>query len=434
MQTSLVRVVLWVGRSNAFAAVASLIVGIMTARWLGPAGRGNYALFVTTATIVSIFSSMGIYHATIYYISKGKISRDAALGSVLIITGANLVILPVICVVWIALFGSGIYLFHSVWIATALVLASVYPILRDGFGGIAMAEKQYSIYTNQLIIEPVLILFTTAFLLWTVRADSAAVLLRVLGSTFALGFMFWQIWRRIPMRPSFSVSVLGQEVVFGIQAVFQSALMMLNFRVYLYFLAAVSTEAAGWYSIALIFCELVRFVPQAVGGAIFPFLSTATSEQANRMAAISCRLMLAAGGAVALGFTLVHNQLVHVVFGPAFQPAAFASVLMVWGAVLGIAYQMLGTYFTSVNRQDIMILASGGGLLVGLLAAAVLVPRLGIDGAGYAYLASSVAIACVCNVAFARVTGMTPAVFLLPQREDLHRLIAMSAKYVSWSR
>jgi O-antigen/teichoic acid export membrane protein len=423
--------ILRVGRSNVGSALAAIVVGVITARLLGPEGRGNYTLFVTTASLVSNVCLMGLYHAGVYFISKDRISPPQALGSVLLLAVTNLCVLAVAVPASARLLGSSAAVFGGFWIGTCLVAACVILVLRDGLGGIVMALKHYAIYTDQLILEPLCVLLATLMLFVVTRSEQNAIFLRTGGSALALVVMSWRVLRTVPLRPELSLAAFRQEIVFGVQAVAQGVLYQLNFRIYIYFLAGVSAAATGWFSISLLFGELVRFVPIAVGGALFPFMSGETPEVASRMAATASRHIFAVGLVVALGFALLGSKITALIFGAAFLPSVTASTLTVAGAVIGTLYLTLTGYFTGVGRQGVIILAAAGGLVVGIAVAAVAVPRWGVTGAGIAYLASSIVASGFTVVRFSQLTGYTIRSVLVLTAEDVGRLIDGSKRYMS---
>jgi O-antigen/teichoic acid export membrane protein len=63
--------------SGQFVMMAIGIVnGVITARWLGPADRGRFALLVLLPTMLSNFVKLGIPHARVYYMRRLRASAS----------------------------------------------------------------------------------------------------------------------------------------------------------------------------------------------------------------------------------------------------------------------------------------------------------------------------------------------------------------------
>ena len=55
-----------------------IVNGIITARWLGPADRGRFALLVLLPTMLSNFVKLGIPQASVYYMRRRNASASDA--------------------------------------------------------------------------------------------------------------------------------------------------------------------------------------------------------------------------------------------------------------------------------------------------------------------------------------------------------------------
>jgi O-antigen/teichoic acid export membrane protein len=78
--------------------VAALAVGVLTARVLGPAGKGIYALPVVQAGLVSTLFS-GLSSATTYYLLNGNAGRrivvPATIASLLFVLVSAIAVIPI---------------------------------------------------------------------------------------------------------------------------------------------------------------------------------------------------------------------------------------------------------------------------------------------------------------------------------------------------
>jgi O-antigen/teichoic acid export membrane protein len=113
-------------------------------------------------------------------------------------------------------------------------------------------------------------------------------------------------------------------------------------------------KMVGWYGSADKLYGTLMFVPMVFGVAIFPALSrlyTEKSDALSRVVSKSFNMLFLLGLPLGLGLMVVANQLVVLLYGPAF--ANSGPILAVKGIVLTLTYQnmLIGISLYSVDRQ-----------------------------------------------------------------------------------
>ena len=66
------------------------------------------------------------------------------------------------------------------------------------------------------------------------------------------------------------------------------------------------------------------------------------------------------GTGAALCVTLLRNEIVMVLFGPAYAPAADAMAYQVWGSIFAAIYWLIGTTLAAGDKQNLLALLSTG--------------------------------------------------------------------------
>ncbi len=66
--------------SHVGGAVAATIAGILTARYLGPEGKGQVALAMSTGMVLAVILRLGFHEAAPYYIASGRLAPKRVLG------------------------------------------------------------------------------------------------------------------------------------------------------------------------------------------------------------------------------------------------------------------------------------------------------------------------------------------------------------------
>jgi len=408
-------------QNSAIAAVSTLAVGVLTARWLGAEGRGYYTLFFTTVGLLGTIGQSGFYQAAVYHIGRHAMAPAVALGNAVLLIGAS----------GFALFGLyGLTVFFAPGIlgtplgsviGVPLILGVLFQIVRESLGGIAMGMRKYNAYSEQLAIEPVFALIATMPLVFFLLDAEAAIELRVASAFFALLVLVWRVRGLLPERPIFRLRALLDEIAFGSKSTAQNVIGLMNYRVYVYFLA-LDPAAVGLFSVGMLFNELIRFLPNTLGMALLPILTGTKIEEAARLTAKACRVVLAATAILVTLLSALREPIVENVFGREFLPVTDILVPMLAGAVIGIVYQILTRYFSSVGLQMYSVQAGFAGLAVALAGSAILVPAFGLTGAAVAYLLSSVCTTLVMLTAFLRRSGLPARDVLFVTRSDIRQL------------
>jgi O-antigen/teichoic acid export membrane protein len=104
----------------------------------------------------------------------------------------------------------------------------------------------------------------------------------------------------------------------------------------------------------------------------------------DRMAAVGIVLAFP----VAVAATLMGEWFVGLAFGPAYGATAAPLALFLWAAVVGMATGVVSQALLCQHRQRALLVARAGLVTMHVLLLAVLLPRAGVAGAGWASLAT----------------------------------------------
>ena len=416
-------------RSDTVSAIATIAIGVLTARWLGPEGRGQYALFFTTIGLLGTIGQLGFYQAAIYHLGKGTITPAVALGSALMLLAATAITLTLVLVAAAHIPLNTLAPSLGALLGIPLVLGVLLQVARESLCGIAMGTANYRVANDHVAIEPTFALIAT-FPLMIVPLDAqSAIELRIASGLAALVILGWRVRILLPASPVFDIRACLIEILFGSKNTLQNVIGLLNYRVYLYFLIF-DSAAIGTFSVSMLFVEIIRFAPNALGTALFPILTTKDVCEAQRLVARACRIVLAAliGPVVFLSF--FGGTIVRLTFGFDYLGAADLLPLMLTGAAVGIFYQIFSRYFTSIGRQMDNIRAGVPGLIVAVLASGILVPKFGLTGAALAYLASATCTFLVSLMLFKRQSGLAFNNILLITTSDVRKLIVIFRTFI----
>jgi O-antigen/teichoic acid export membrane protein len=201
-----------------------------------------------------------------------------------------------------------------------------------------------------------------------------------------------------------------------------------SYRIDAYLIAwliADSSEALGFYSMAVGLAELVFFFPNAVAILFFPHVAGSPREESDRQVAMVSRVTLLITSAVALllipaAVLMILNML------PAFGPSIPPFLVLLPGVVALSQAKVVGNYIAAIGRTAVTSAISVGAFLVNILANLLLIPQFGIIGAAAASLVSYSLTGLLLTVMAARYTRAPLASFWIPRVSDVRFTIATS--------
>ena len=187
----------------------------------------------------------------------------------------------------------------------------------------------------------------------------------------------------------------------------------------------------GLFVVAITFSDVPLFFANAVRDVIFGV--NAREADLDQLAATS-RLMLVVGAAGALVLGVALPWCIVPLFGAGFHDAVVPTWLLLVAGVLGIPALITGAGLGAWGRPGLRSGSVVVTLLVNLAGLALLVPRGGAVGAGWAGVFSAATSSVISVVAMARVGGVSPLVFVVPRRDDFGRLVREMSLALRWMR
>jgi antigen flippase len=399
------RVLAEVGTSLVVAQLVMAVTGLLSARWMGPSGKGLVAAASTWGQLLGWFVGLGLGFAIQVRIAeerdKNKHSAMAsALGNGLLYSACVGTFTGVI-----GFFVLSRALAHLGPEASSVVALSVLPIpfslLASVLAFLQLGLGRHRIYALLTIAGPisalVLLLMATA-----ARGTPSAVTVvscNLIGSLVALLVAARQLpWRSVRI----DLHVLRHDIHFGAKTWLTSVMGLASLRLDLLILTIfVSASDIGLYSAANNVMFPITALPAAIGMLVAPRAARLRTH-VDALASIGAiwnstrgALLVALAGGAALAVTA--PLIVPLLLGDAYLPA----VQLIWILIAGyVARAVVGVIVTGANgmRQPRAgYISEGVGLIVTLLLLPVLLSRWGITGAAaastIAYLASGIAAA-----------------------------------------
>ncbi|MFN2427156.1 MAG: oligosaccharide flippase family protein [Candidatus Binatia bacterium] len=410
-----------------------VLIGIITARYLGPENRGIFALVSTFPASLTTLAKFGQAQATIYFIRRER-EDVARVASTAVWFGLGTGTLLVI----------GVLLLHEQILSTMLrgvpfwALAAVCPmipilLMESYLYGVLQATDRFRVYNARLLGESVIALALMATVLIGFELGLPGALgVSVALNTVMLLWVFWTIHRETPLEFTFDLGLLRRMLRYGMKSHMQIIASHFNFKTGVYLCSYFLTPAdVAFYAIGAKFAEQMMSIPQSLGLAMFPRLAGLPEDRVHAMTAAACRQTLAIAVLAALALTLGGRFAIVTLYGQDYAPAAVPLVWISWGTVMMSMYVLLSRDFTARDRQVINVIAAYIALVGNIALGTWLIPQYGIRGAAISASVSYAAAAVLLYGFFLRESGLRWHEPLVLNAGDVARWRRLAAEMAS---
>ncbi|MDQ4133763.1 MAG: lipopolysaccharide biosynthesis protein [Actinomycetota bacterium] len=422
--------------SDAYLLLTSLVAATVTARLLGPSGKGFFStLTLLSVLLVQVFN-FGLGEAAVVLVGR----RQAQLRTATRATAMALIPLSVIGAAGFLGFGWAVLDPATPNERTAIVLGTVLLLSQVW----STAVVWFLVLQERIVLVAVLTscsaTVATAALWWLVAEGdygiAGAVAGGLAGALVILGAVLTYVVRAgMSLSPRWHTDYLRRAIRFGVAVQMSNLLVQMTGRldlVLVYRLA--DSSAAGNYSIALTIGALVGAVPIALAFASFPRLAQLDDAQATDFTRQLFRMGIAAAIASAAVLAVMTPFVLPLLFGRAYTASITPTMLLVGAGIFWSGQWLLSRAAAARGEPKALFLSFALSFVVMIGLDFVLIGRF--DGTGAA-VASSIgsALGFVVSAAYYRGWGWRG---FIPGRRDFADAVstgrAMFGRLFAWRR
>lgn len=380
---------LWLMGGKAGRMLVSLAVGLLTARYLGPA---NYGLIHYAAAYTGFFTALctlGIDSVLVKELTDSLEKEGEILGTAAFLRGISgtMSVLAIACIVFVADRGDTRVMAVVGLSSLGLIFQSL-EVFSYWFQfrrwSRVTAVVSLAAYTVSALYRAALLLLEKN-VVWFAFSASAEQLLTV---CLLLAAYKHQRGGKLSISRERARSLLQKSCHFILPGLMvavyaQTDKLMLK--------ALLGEAATGYYATAVSVCNVWCFVLSAIIDAMYPEIAMAQKIDENRFLRRNRQLYAAVfyiSAAVSLVLTLGAEPLVALLYGEVFRPAAAPLRILTWYtgfSYLGVARN---AWVVCKGRQKYLLGVYGAGAASNVLLNFLLIPRWGTCGAAAASLAA----------------------------------------------
>jgi O-antigen/teichoic acid export membrane protein len=418
------------GAAYTAASILSKVIAVallpLYTRYLTPADYGAAEVMFAAIVSASIVVRLGLIEAVLRFYYKDDEDPDRVVAS----SFAGLF--------WFATIGALVALPFATPISEALLDRPATDLARISIGGLwvlTMFEFMLTLFRLEeraraffvTTIVNVLVTIALTVVLVVGAGEGARGLLLgsyASGAAFVLGLIVLQR-RRLSLR--FDRALLRRLLRFGLPTMpAEASLYLLNFVDRIIIVRTVGLAEAGLYSLAIKFAQGVNVLVRGFQLAWPPLAySIRDDDEARRAYATVVTLFVAGCAFVVTGMWLFARWIVRALAAPEFFDSYEAIGLIATAVTLYALYMVLVVILGRTGRTEFNFPATIAALLANVALNLILVPSLGIVGAGIALVASYLVVLTLMYV-------FTQRLFPVPyQWGRLARVVLISAILVA---
>ena len=385
---------------RAVGTVATFLIGIQLARYLGPEGYGLYGLVISLVAILAVPAQFGIPQLLTREISASLARENWGELLGIIRWSARTVAGLSIATAALAFLAFNLWptsldqSFKSAFVV-GLIFLPILALTNVAGAGLRGFHRVVIGQVPGVLVRPFLFSFLLFFWMsWFGQiSPPEAIIALVLAAVIALSFgwtVYWTTASKIEFQTkplfntnewlssSFKMSMTeGLRVIDG-----HSAILLLGL--------IASVEGVGHYRVAASIAAFALLPISITNLAAGPFISRLYAKgdtaRLRQLAAIAASVMTGGVIVLSLPFFIAGNPIISGVFGGEYGPATDVLLLLLLAQILNSSFGFCAMFLNMTGHEGHVTRALAFSLPINILLILFLVPRLGIEGAALAYV------------------------------------------------
>jgi len=383
---------------NVLAFLAALAGGMITARALGPAGRGAFALLHTTPDLIISFVLMGIVQTNVCFVSQGIIPSRRMLGvaslAALFQSAAGFLLFAVAAIFFRQQF------FGESSLPLIAMSAALIPlgILQAHWSSLLGALKQFKRLAFLRAAAPFILVFGYLILLVVLRLGVGGGLAAVLFSSVAVASLMLLslvVFARAKrdgagghVESLLCDGFWKRYLTYGIKLHASALMWFLIIKVDIYMIKYfLDIESVGYFSLASSLAEKLWLVTTSANTVLLPSLASIADpgERARMAARASRQITIILLPFFFLGLFL-GKPLIMLLYGSEFEPSAVPFVILLGSTLVQAHRSITASFFESSDLALVNVATRAAAFLLKILLNIALIPALLMQGAALSSL------------------------------------------------
>jgi O-antigen/teichoic acid export membrane protein len=402
--------------------------GILTARALRPAGRGELAAMILWPLFAASVTTLGVPSSLIYHLRRHPEARDRLVANGFVMSALMGVIAAFVTAIalpwWLRQYSASIV--HAAeWFLVTVPLCSV------TLAGRAVLEASHDFSASNAIqtLTPFATLVGLLLFLGFHQLNPYTAGLSYIVASIPAFWLMAARLRRIGLKTARLARATMQQILgYGVRSYGIDVLGTLALQVdQVLVVSLLSPSAMGSYVVVLSLSRMLNLFQNSVVMVLFPKAAGRSANEVVGMTGDAARISGLVTAVCGVFVCLMGPTLLRILYGAEYVAAAGALRILVLEVVLSGATFVLAQAFMALDHPGVVTVLQAIGLSLSIPMMLWLIPRYGIYGAAISLLTStSVRLIFVC-AGFRIFLKMRPPK-LLPAVDDVRFMIGTVAR------
>ena len=393
--------------------------GIITARALHPAGRGELAALGVWPNFLGSLMTLGLPSALIFWSRAEPENKSGLMWASLPLTIVLGLLAMLIGIAGIPFWLSQ-YSPEIIRMAQLFMLNAVIVLLIANARAASEAENDFFASSLALCLSPLLAFFgllslQLAHLLTPVTAASAYIVSGIPSCIFLL----FRLRRNFHKPPAHIPAAMGKLLHYGVRSygvdICGTLSLYADQAIVVHLL---NPDAMGTYVVALSLSRTLNVIHQAVAAVLFPKAVSLQPKELLSMTGRAIRISTLCTAACGAAVALLGPVLLSLLYGREYRGATIILNILIVEVVVTGATLVLTRAYMALGRPGLVTILQSSGLVLSLPLLFLLVPRWGVTGASVALLTAALVRLIFALCSFRFVLGL-PAPGLIPRMDEL---------------
>jgi O-antigen/teichoic acid export membrane protein len=394
----------------------NILTGILSARLLGPLGKGEQAAIIVWPQMVPICVTLGLPTALLFNVKRNPESQSDLFSAVLVLAavagGVAGAIGAILLPHWLGHFEDG-----AILCSQLLMLSVPYSLIYLVTQGIIEARGKFALQNTLVLASAMFAVIVISVLGLTGKANSITIALAYIltGPPVGVISIIYVVRLTRPRFRNFSGSV-ATLLRFGVRQYLGDLFGVLTGVVDQFMIAGfLAPRMIGLYVVAASLCRALSLIQQSMVTVLLPKVVGQSVENICESVPRAARVNLAISLAPTLLIGLGGEKLMQLVYGPSFSPGATVIWLLVTDTLVGGAARILSQAVLATGRPGSTTALNAMQFAVSASMCLALISHYQIVGVAAAMLSGSLlrllaTMACYPLVLGARVPRLIPSV------------------------
>lgn len=409
-------------------------ISVITARVLGPEGRGLLTLILLIPMISSTFGKMGVGHAINFFANKTD-RKSIIIDSFVLISLLSIILVVVVLPISIQLKS---VVFKGISEKTIISICLLIPFYLIHYQQASLLQSFYLINIRNIlqISKSLLNISFLIILIIILKLNvTGAVLSSVSSLIITVLFMMYYFSKEInftQLMPNWHN--IRKLLNFGYKSHIGNILKDLSYKgdilIVSYFL---SPRYVGYYAIAVTLAEIILRIPDAIGTVLLPRVANMPAKESKYFTPKVCRIVLIPIVIISAIIILMSNQIVFIAFGKDYLPSSSALMFLMPGVIALAIWKIISNDLIAQGYPLHYSVSSAIGVLTMICFDILLIPIYGIAGAAIASSLSYIAATFAIVVIYINITNNPIKSILIPLKTDFVIYLNI-LKVIPWFR